>query len=60
MSELVSPGELRRQQASPVGLTVIDVRGADEYAAGHVPGALNIPADELPGRLAHIMMTARS
>jgi rhodanese-related sulfurtransferase len=54
MSELISPGELRRQQALPVGPTVIDVRGADEYAAGHIPGAVNIPADELSQRLADI------
>lgn len=34
--------------------TVIDVRGPDEYAAGHVPGAVNIAADELPRRLAEV------
>jgi len=27
-------------------------RGRDEYAAGHIPGALHIPMDELAGRLA--------
>lgn len=30
---------------------VIDVRPADEYDAGHIPGAINIPLDELPRRL---------
>lgn len=30
---------------------VIDVRSAQEYAAGHVPGARNIPVDELAARL---------
>jgi hydroxyacylglutathione hydrolase len=30
--------------ATPGGATVLDVRSADEYAAGHVPGALNVPA----------------
>jgi rhodanese-related sulfurtransferase len=29
---------------------VIDVREADEYAAGHVPGAINIALSELVGR----------
>lgn len=33
------------------GLPVIDVREVDEYAAGHVPGAVNIPMSELTGRL---------
>lgn len=32
-------------------VTVIDVRPAREYAAGHLPGAINIPPDELEKRL---------
>src|SRR5262249_53941868 len=28
---------------SPNGATVLDVREADAYAGGHVPGALNVP-----------------
>lgn len=31
-------------------MTIIDVRPPEEYAAGHVPGALNIPVDELAKR----------
>lgn len=33
---------------------LLDVRGRDEYTAGHVPGAVNIPLDELPARLAEL------
>lgn len=33
---------------------VLDVRPAGEYAAGHIPGALSIPVDELELRLAEI------
>jgi rhodanese-related sulfurtransferase/predicted transcriptional regulator len=33
-------------------VTVLDVRPAEEYAAGHLPGAINIPVDQLKGRLA--------
>jgi len=29
---------------------LIDVREADEYVSGHVPGAINIPLSELVGR----------
>ncbi len=29
---------------------LIDVREADEYVSGHVPGAVNIPLSELVGR----------
>lgn len=35
-------------------VTVIDVRPEDEYAAGHLPGAINIPPDELQLRLQSI------
>ena len=32
-------------------VTVLDVRPAEEYRAGHIPGALSIPLPELAGRL---------
>jgi rhodanese-related sulfurtransferase len=32
-------------------ITVLDVRPAEEYAAGHVSGAINIPLQELEQRL---------
>jgi len=32
-------------------VTVIDVRPPEEYVAGHLPGAINIPPDELEQRL---------
>jgi rhodanese-related sulfurtransferase len=32
--------------------TVIDVRPREEYAAGHIPGAVSVPLEELPERLA--------
>jgi phage shock protein E len=31
---------------------IVDVRAGWEFESGHVPGALNIPLDEIPGRLA--------
>lgn len=30
--------------------TFVDVRDPDAYAAGHIPGAVNIPLDELDNR----------
>jgi rhodanese-related sulfurtransferase len=33
-------------------VTVIDVRPADEFALGHLPGAINLPVAELESRLA--------
>jgi rhodanese-related sulfurtransferase len=32
-------------------VTVLDVRPPEEFAAGHVPGAVNVPLKELPKRL---------
>lgn len=32
-------------------VTVLDVRPREEFAAGHLPGAINIPLDELEARL---------
>ncbi|GAA3446895.1 ArsR/SmtB family transcription factor [Planomonospora venezuelensis] len=43
---------LERIQAG--GVTVIDVRPAAEYAAGHIPGAVSVPLDELADRLADL------
>jgi rhodanese-related sulfurtransferase len=33
---------------------ILDVRTRDEFAQGHVPGAINIPHDELPSRLSEL------
>jgi rhodanese-related sulfurtransferase/DNA-binding transcriptional ArsR family regulator len=43
---------LRRAHAGEV--VVLDVRPAGEYSAGHIPGAVSIPIDELPDRLAEL------
>lgn len=43
---------LRRAESGDV--TVLDVRPAEEYLAGHIPGALSVPLDELPDRLADL------
>lgn len=41
--------EMRRQGKK---MLVIDVRSAKEYAEGHVPGAMNIPLEELSKKIA--------
>jgi rhodanese-related sulfurtransferase/DNA-binding transcriptional ArsR family regulator len=41
--------------ASSAGqIVVLDVRPGDEYAAGHLPGAISIPIDELAERISEI------
>jgi rhodanese-related sulfurtransferase/DNA-binding MarR family transcriptional regulator len=36
------------------GIVLLDVRPAEEYAAGHIPGAISIPVDELADRIAEL------
>jgi rhodanese-related sulfurtransferase len=43
---------LHRVKAGRV--TVLDVRPAEEYAAGHLPGAIGIPLDELADRIGEL------
>ena len=51
--EPVSRTELLRRLKGHL-VTVLDVRPADEYAAGHLPKAVNIPLRELARRLREI------
>lgn len=48
--EPIAPEELRRR-LNAGDVTLIDVRPVDEFAAGHIPGALSVPVAELAGRL---------
>lgn len=45
--------ELRRRMRDG-DVTVIDVRPAEEYEAGHIPGAISIPVARLKRRLAEV------
>src|SRR5262245_39697202 len=48
--EPVSRKELLQRMRDGL-VTVIDARPADEFAAGHLPGAINVPLSELRRRL---------
>lgn len=51
--EPIDAGELlRRLEAEEV--TVLDVRPLDEFRAGHIPGAVSMPLEELERRLTEI------
>jgi rhodanese-related sulfurtransferase len=45
---------LQHQSQHPDHLLVLDVRTPQEYAEGHVPGAVNVPFDQLASRLAEV------
>jgi hydroxyacylglutathione hydrolase len=49
--ERIDPAELARRIESDQAPLVLDVRGAAEFASGHIPGSLNIPYAELADRL---------
>lgn len=45
---------LKRAAAGADVPFVLDVRSAEEFVTGHVPGAVNIPHDQLAARLAEV------
>lgn len=51
--EAVSREELMARSRDGL-VTVLDVRPVDEFKAGHLPGAINIPFNELSTRLAEL------
>lgn len=42
----LGPVELKHQIEEGENIAIIDVRDADDYRKGHVPGALNLPKTE--------------
>ncbi|HVH64943.1 MAG TPA: metalloregulator ArsR/SmtB family transcription factor [Candidatus Acidoferrum sp.] len=50
----VTQAELRRRLKDKEDIVVVDVRPAEEYAAGHVPSAISIPLAELRRRLGEL------
>ncbi|MEV0995388.1 metalloregulator ArsR/SmtB family transcription factor [Nonomuraea sp. NPDC050202] len=56
--EGVTAEELAARLEDP-GTIVVDVRPAADHAAGHVPGAISVPMEELRGRLDELPAGAR-
>lgn len=60
-SRAVEPGLVDGATAKSLvaaGAKVVDVRTPQEYASGHVPGAINIPFEEIGKRAAEIGPTS--
>ena len=47
--DTVTVSQLRNRAATPALL--VDVRSGSEFASGHIPGAVNIPMDQIEARL---------
>jgi phage shock protein E len=45
---------LKRINDKDPSVVILDVRSPQEYAAGHIPGAINIPYTHLPVRISEI------
>jgi rhodanese-related sulfurtransferase len=59
VSDLISPQDLHASASGETPPLIIDVRGATEYAAGHVAGAVNIPLGKLKRSLTQIPQDRR-
>jgi rhodanese-related sulfurtransferase len=53
-SKLITPADLASQRAGHVAPVVVDARGSEEYAKGHIQGALNIPRERLEERMGEL------
>lgn len=51
MDDLLSVNELRAYINDEVSPTIIDVRDPEAYARGHLPGAVNIPKEQISGAM---------
>ena len=51
--EPISRKELRKRSKEGL-VTVLDVRPSEEYEVGHIPGALNVPLDEIEQHMANL------
>ncbi|MEO6172642.1 MAG: rhodanese-like domain-containing protein [Arenimonas sp.] len=50
----MQPAELAESIKSNTAPLILDVRTPEEYAAGHVPGAILIPHDQVESRIAEL------
>lgn len=53
-SQLVNPGEYISDFDDPASHLLIDVRTPEEFTSGHIDGSVNIPVEEMQGRLDEI------
>ena len=51
MPRKIDPEEVRVLLREGKEIHLIDVREPDEFSGGHIPGAVNLPLNEVPTRL---------
>ncbi len=50
----IAPADYQAKFGANVDHVLLDVRTPQEFASGHIPGAINISIDELTGRLSEV------
>jgi rhodanese-related sulfurtransferase len=50
----ISAASLHARRQAGTAPIVIDVRTPEEYASGHIPGAVNVPFDQVAQRIAEV------
>ncbi len=50
----ISRGEILARLRDP-SLTLLDVLPRESYSAGHIPGAISLPADDVPRRAGEVL-----
>lgn len=51
MVEEVTPEEVKAKLDEEEDTQIVDIRPPEEFERGHIPGAINIPMNELPRRI---------
>jgi len=54
MASTITPALLSDCMREGPSIAVLDVRSAAEFAIGHIPGAVNIPMEQIEGRMADV------
>lgn len=50
----IDPQALRERVRSGEKVVIVDVRAPEEFAAGHIEGAINIPSDQLAAKASEL------
>jgi len=53
-SAAIAPAELAERLAGGSAPLILDVRTPEEFASGHIPGAVNVPQDQLAERISSL------
>lgn len=65
MTPILRPSDLAAMRERDEPVQIVDVRSPGEYAVGHVPGAINVPLEQIEARRAdldarHLVLVCKS